>query len=77
MCRQPLELLSANGWSEELGQVTAAAFALAHTAFWRLGPALAASLRFGVLMVAAPWRHDVFAIAIAHTGLLLMGLLAV
>jgi len=28
-------------------------------------------------MVAAPWRHDVFAIAIAHTGLLLMGLLAV
>ena len=60
------------------GLLAAAAFGLAHTPFWGLGPALAANLPFGVLMVAAYiWRRDLCATAIAHTGLLLIGLLSV
>jgi uncharacterized protein len=60
------------------GLLAAAAFGLAHAPFWGLGPALAANLPFGVIMVVAYiWRRDVFATAIAHTGLLLVGLLAV
>jgi uncharacterized protein len=60
------------------GLLAAAAFGLAHTPFWGLGPALAANLPFGVLMSAAYiWRRDVCATAIAHTALLLIGLLSV
>ena len=85
----PVEELLYRGYAvERLGTLTgrlplggllaATAFGLAHTPFWGLGPALAVNLPFGVLMVAAYiWRRDVFATAIAHTGLLLIGLLAV
>ena len=61
-----------------LGDLLAAvAFGLAHTPFWGLGPALAANLPFGVLMVCGyVWRRDLCATAIAHTGLLLIGLLS-
>jgi uncharacterized protein len=60
------------------GLLAAAAFGLAHTPFWGLGPALAANLPFGIVMVAAYiWRRDLCATAIAHSGLLLIGLLSV
>ncbi len=59
------------------GLLAAAVFGLAHIPFWGLGPALAANLPFGVLMGAAYiWRRDLCATAIAHTGLLLIGLLS-
>jgi membrane protease YdiL (CAAX protease family) len=59
------------------GLIAAMAFGLAHAPFWGLGPALAANVPFGVIMVAAYLcRRDVFATALAHTGLLLIGLLA-
>ena len=60
------------------GAFAAVAFGLVHTPFWGLGPALAANLPFGVLMVSAYiWRRDLCATTIAHTGLLLIGLLSV
>ena len=41
--------------------------------FWDFGPALAANLPFGVLMVGAyAWRRDLVANAAAHTALLLI-----
>jgi membrane protease YdiL (CAAX protease family) len=85
----PVEELLYRGYAvERLGTITgrlplggllaAMAFGLAHLPFWGLGPALAANLPFGILLVAAYiWRRDVFATTIAHTGLLLIGLLAV
>ncbi len=55
------------------GAIAALVFGLAHAPFWGLGPALAANLPFGVLMVAAyAWRRDLVANAAAHTALLLI-----
>jgi uncharacterized protein len=85
----PVEEVLYRGYAvERLGTLTgrlplgallaAAAFGLAHAPFWGLGPALAANLPFGMIMaVAYIWRRDVFATAVAHTGLLLIGLLSV
>lgn len=55
------------------GVIAAVVFGLAHAPFWGLGPALAANLPFGLLMVAAyVWRRDVIANAAAHAALLLL-----
>lgn len=44
------------------GTIAAIVFGLAHAPFWGLGPALAANLPFGLLMVAAyAWRRDLVA----------------
>lgn len=58
------------------GVLAALAFGLAHIPFWGPGPALAADLPFGVLMVLAYlWRHDLVATSAAHSILLLIALL--
>lgn len=58
------------------GALAALAFGLAHIPFWGPGPALAADLPFGVIMVLAYlWRHDLVATSAAHSVLLLMALL--
>ncbi len=58
------------------GALAALAFGLAHIPFWGPGPALAADLPFGVVMVLAYlWRHDLVATSAAHSILLLMALL--
>ena len=58
--------------------LAALAFGLAHVPFWGLGPALAADLPFGIVMVALySWRRDLGANAAAHVALLLVGLLSV
>lgn len=55
------------------GVIAAVVFGLAHAPFWGVGPALAANLPFGVLMVAAYlWKRDLIANAAAHTALLLL-----
>lgn len=57
------------------GALAALAFGLAHIPFWGFGPALAANLPFGVVMVLAyMWRRDLVATSAAH-GILLLGAL--
>lgn len=58
------------------GVLAALGFGLAHIPFWGPGPALAADLPFGVVMVLAyVWRHDLVATSAAHSILLLIALL--
>jgi uncharacterized protein len=58
------------------GVLAALAFGVAHIPFWGLGPALAADLPFGVVMVLAYlWRRDLVATSAAHSILLLIALL--
>ena len=60
------------------GLIAAVAFGAAHVPFWGLGPALAADLPFGAIMVALyVWRRDLFANAAAHAALLLISMLPV
>jgi uncharacterized protein len=60
------------------GAIATVAFGMAHVPFWGPGPALAADLPFGAIMVAFyVWRRDLFANAAAHTTLLLIGMLSV
>jgi membrane protease YdiL (CAAX protease family) len=60
------------------GLIATLAFAAAHIPFWGVGPAVAADLPFGGIMVAFYlWRRDLGANAAAHAALLLLGMLAV
>jgi membrane protease YdiL (CAAX protease family) len=59
------------------GVVAALAFGLAHIPAWGSGFALAADLPFGVVMtVVFLWRRDLAANIVAHSGALVVGLLA-
>lgn len=75
----PVERLTAiTGRRWRAGAVAVVVFGLAHVPFWGFGPALAADLPFGALMtVAYVVRRDFLANALAHTTLLMIGLLAV
>jgi uncharacterized protein len=60
------------------GAIATVAFAAAHVPFWGPGPALAADLPFGAVMVAFYlWRRDLFANAAAHSALLVISMLSV
>ncbi|MEQ1761173.1 MAG: CPBP family intramembrane glutamic endopeptidase [Vicinamibacterales bacterium] len=66
-------LAGLTGRSSVGGVIAAIVFGLAHAPFWGLGPALAANLPFGLLMVGAyVWRRDLVANAAAHAALLLV-----
>lgn len=60
------------------GLIAALAFGAAHVPFWGLGPAVAANLPFGAIMVGFyVWRRDLLANAATHTVVLLIGMWSV